>query len=78
MNKDVQAKSIKDEDILSIIDRVTVTMPWAMRWDFEKALPFPEKVIRAKCASMVRRGLIKGCLCGCRGEFKRAIVEALP
>jgi hypothetical protein len=30
----------------------------------------PEKVIRAKLSKLIRRGLIGGCDCGCRGDFE--------
>ncbi len=31
---------------------------------------FPVKVVRAKLARMIKRGLLNGCACGCRGEFE--------
>lgn len=44
---------------------------WALIWDLEEELPeFPTKVIRAKCRALIRRGLIDGCDCGCRGDFE--------
>ncbi|KVP65619.1 hypothetical protein WJ96_04430 [Burkholderia ubonensis] len=30
----------------------------------------PEKLARAKMGSLIRRGLVKGCACGCRGDFE--------
>lgn len=30
---------------------------------------YPPKVVRAKLASMIRRGLMNGCACGCRGDY---------
>lgn len=32
----------------------------------------PEKVLLAKLRSMARRGLIDGCGCGCRGDWRVA------
>ncbi len=29
----------------------------------------PEKVVRAKADKLIRRGLLRGCACGCRGDF---------
>jgi len=29
----------------------------------------PEKLARAKMAQLIRRGLVDGCTCGCRGDF---------
>ena len=31
---------------------------------------FPDKVILAKARKLIRRGLITGCICGCRGYFE--------
>ncbi len=30
----------------------------------------PEKLIRAKMGMLIRRGLVSGCVCGCRGDFE--------
>jgi hypothetical protein len=30
----------------------------------------PEKVVLAKAKRLMRRGLISGCACGCRGDFE--------
>lgn len=32
----------------------------------------PPKQALAKMASMIRRGLVEGCTCGCRGDFRLA------
>lgn len=29
----------------------------------------PDKLVLAKMRSLVRRGLVEGCPCGCRGDF---------
>lgn len=29
----------------------------------------PEKMIRAKMAKLIKQGLVRGCACGCRGDF---------
>jgi hypothetical protein len=31
---------------------------------------FPDKVVLAKAKRLVKRGLISGCTCGCRGDFE--------
>lgn len=40
----------------------------------EPCVPYPEgvppKVAHAKMKNLVRRGLVDGCLCGCRGDFQ--------
>jgi len=31
---------------------------------------FPDKVVLAKMRSLIKRGLVSGCACGCRGDFQ--------
>lgn len=38
--------------------------------DFSAEPPIPEKVVLAKARRLVKRGLIDGCCCGCRGDFR--------
>jgi hypothetical protein len=45
----------------------------AMLWEIQDALPYPGKVVLAKLKSMIKRKMIDGCACGCRGDF--TIVE---
>ena len=43
---------------------------WCLTFDLEERFPqYPYKVLRAKCARLVKRGLLDGCTCGCRGDF---------
>lgn len=40
-------------------------------FDIYRALDqYPRKVVLAKLKSAVRRKLIEGCCCGCRGDFE--------
>lgn len=32
----------------------------------------PQKVVLAKARKLIKRGLVSGCACGCRGDFERA------
>lgn len=42
-----------------------------MAWDAVKALPqYPKKVVLAKLRQMVEKGRLRGCPCGCRGDFR--------
>src|SRR5215471_9823205 len=42
----------------------------ATRWGIGVELwEYPEKVLLAKLRRLVRRGLLAGCACGCRGDF---------
>ena len=45
-------------------------------WDLEAVMPdtWPYKVMVAKAKSLINRGLLDGCGCGCRGDFE--ITEA--
>lgn len=43
--------------------------PWSICTAVPSLAAFPEKVMRSKLASMMRRGLIDGCDCGCRGDW---------
>lgn len=44
---------------------------WVMWTDLERVMPaFPWQVIIAKAAQLKKRGLLDGCVCGCRGDFE--------
>lgn len=44
---------------------------WHFTWCLEEHLvEFPSKAIIAKCRALIRRGLMEGCCCGCRGDFE--------
>lgn len=43
---------------------------WCLTYDLEERMPdVPPKVILAKCRSLILRGKMHGCYCGCRGDF---------
>jgi hypothetical protein len=78
----MQAKDIPDETILGIVmaaneGSLGSRIPglpnyprWCLIYDLEERLPsFPPKVILAKCRSLMKRRLMHGCGCGCRGDF---------
>ncbi len=67
-----QAKNLPDQDLLRLIVDLGGL---AVLWDLEARLPkAPPKVIRRKLASLIKRQLIEGCTCGCRGDF--ALLDA--
>lgn len=78
--KSVQAKDIPDRDVLRAVVELSA-MHWNSteranppRWVFTSELhsrfdTFPPKVVSAKLAALVRRKLLDGCACGCRGDF---------
>lgn len=35
-----------------------------------ESVTIPEKIVLAKAKRLIRRGLISGCGCGCRGDFQ--------
>lgn len=44
---------------------------WVFTWNLECLMPmFPPEVILAKARAMLKRGLLTGCGCGCRGDFE--------
>lgn len=50
---------------------------WVFMWNLECLMPiFPSEVILAKARALIRRGLITGCDCGCRGDFELTILGA--
>lgn len=72
MNKTLQAKHVPDEAFLAVVDRVArEERRWTLTSDLEPALGVPRKVILAKARALIRRGVIDGCGCGCRGDFVR-------
>lgn len=72
-----QAKDISDADMLASVARhERGEGGWAMTWDIEPDFPgFPPKVVLAKLRKLLKRGLIDGCGCGCRGDWE--IVEQI-
>jgi hypothetical protein len=75
----MQAKDVPDASIVDFVTaaRMVLTEPWhrAPRWllmsEIEDAFPaIPPKVLRAKLSKLVKRGLLDGCTCGCRGDFR--------
>lgn len=79
----LQAKDVRDEDFLEAIETSIEarTIEWgfqahyASRWDIRDLLGhhIPEKVVLAKANQLMKRDIIDGCACGCRGDFE--IVE---
>lgn len=83
MNKAFQAKHLPDLDVLRFIHEQSLTpwpisnapndgVRWVLMWDFEHSEKFgfiPEKVLRAKLGALVRKGVLHGCNCGCRGDY---------
>lgn len=45
---------------------------WFLRFPAYSSRPVPEqqKLVRAKARRVIDRGLMRGCVCGCRGDFE--------
>jgi hypothetical protein len=75
MDKTLQIKHVPDLAFLLTVDALSTTkevgtMQWVYIFDLERVMPWlPTKVIRAKARRLIRRGLLDGCPCGCRGDF---------
>lgn len=81
-NGKLQAKDIPDELLLNILyphqgywafwcdDNELLLGPHADRTIDRTLCIYPKKLIQAKWSSLLRRGLIGGCDCGCRGDFE--------
>lgn len=65
----MKASDISDEALLDAVRAATpVGFTWAMRGN---VLPeYPEKVVLAKARKLIRRGVLEGCACGCRGDWR--------
>jgi hypothetical protein len=82
----MQCKDIPDGPILDFLTRIPpyedgTPRSWATSYwseDFKpdssvgNAMPAgtPQKLIIAKMRQMIRRGVVDGCTCGCRGDFE--------
>lgn len=79
----LQAKDVPDRPVLDWLTRLppwpgkTEPRAWAnwFRGDeaaVQHAMPpeTPDKVALAKMRGLMRRGLVTGCPCGCRGDFE--------
>ncbi len=72
-----QAKWISDDEILAALE--ASARPWgaSMSCDVYDEFPqYPYKVVLAKLRSAYKRGLVDGCPCGCRGDWR--VVRKTP
>lgn len=75
----MQCKDIPDLPVLIFL--ASLNDRWGTWFDFENDIPpdnsvvrampdgTPQKLARAKMAMLIRRGLVDGCSCGCRGDY---------
>lgn len=72
-SKMLQCKDIPDAPILAVIARQQHKSGgvWLCAWYLEPYYSdFPDKLFRAKMGSLIKRGLVQGCACGCRGDYE--------
>jgi hypothetical protein len=79
----MQCKDISDEVFLAALRRVpgSANCGWRNRWAVHAELeavvgPVPERLMLAKARRLIARGLMKGCACGCRGDWQIKVLEA--
>ena len=70
----VQCKDIPDFPILEMLAKnPNQGHGWCGdEWNVRCAMPsgIPPKLVLAKMRRLIRRGVVSGCPCGCRGDFK--------
>lgn len=70
MEKRIQAKDLDEAPILDVVRALWIEKGSCSRWAVADTLPLvPPKVVLAKLRAMVKKGLLDGCPCGCRGDF---------
>lgn len=70
----MQAKDVPDLPILAFLDSLYAAPATCFPGhtnSVQRAMPpdTPPKVVLAKMRSLIKRGLVRGCACGCRGDF---------
>lgn len=69
----LQVKDIPNGPLLAFIANKQEELgSWVCVWDFKESAyeALPPKLFRAKMSNLIKRGLITGCSCGCRGDYE--------
>jgi hypothetical protein len=70
----MQCKDIPDIPILQFLNKLTRWGTWFPNFDnsVQQGMPIGvcEKLVKAKMKSLIKRGLVDGCTCGCRGDYE--------
>ena len=70
----MQCKDIPDIPILKFVAGQPIWGTWFAGFDnsVDQAMPkdVPPKLVHAKMNMLLRRGVIDGCPCGCRGDYE--------
>lgn len=73
----MKCADLPDDAVLNIIAHSQRPLG-ATIWEVFEGLPaYPQNVVRAKLSKLIRRRIIKGCICGCRGDFTVTQLEAV-
>lgn len=90
--KRLQAKDLDDRLVLAAVHKLAMAPRpnawgdppyWVFAWDLEKELGLENtgRLLLAKCEALIKKKLLDGCPCGCRGDFEltragRALLDA--
>jgi hypothetical protein len=83
----MQAKDIPEKPVLEFIASSSIWCTWVSGYpnSVRNAMPkdTPDKVAIAKMRALIKRGLVDGCTCGCRGDYQiteqgKAFLAGLP
>lgn len=70
----MQAKDIPERPLLEFIANSPRWCTWVYGYpnSVRNAMPegTPDKVAIAKMRALIKRGLVDGCCCGCRGDYQ--------
>ena len=68
----MKASDVDDRAFLAVVAGYNdATGHWCLTHTVEgEFAAFPPKVLQAKARKLIRRGLMDGCACGCRGDYR--------
>jgi len=68
----VKTSDLSDERVLAVVSEIVADRGYpADRWSVAaRCADVPEKIVYAKLRRLVKRGLLTGCPCGCRGDYE--------
>lgn len=72
MGRMMQCKDIDDAPLVQFVAAKEAEKGmWVDVWDFEPPYSnLPGRLFRAKMGQLIKRGLLTGCSCGCRGSYE--------
>ena len=67
----MKTSDIADDEFLSIVQEINNNENRSAHiGDMEERLSVPLKLVLSKARRLIRRGVLDGCWCGCRGSFQ--------